>query len=414
MADREPPSVAPGPTTDAGALMPTDGVTHEHLHASIPTSVPAALAPPVTGIARVGRRTKDLAKTILPGEIAVIDHEDLDTVATESLLAAGVVGVVNASACISGRYPNAGPLLLPVAGVSVLDGVGSEIMDSLADGTLITISGEQVLAGTEVVAEGSAQDTNTFAKILEHSRNNMGDELQRFAENTLNYIQREGHLLIDNPDIPDIPVDFQGRHVLVVVRGVDYKKDLDHLRRSGYLTEQKPLLIGVDGGADALLELGYKPDVIIGDMDSVSPTALKCGAALIVHGYTDGRAPGAELLEELGVPYKVFASTGTSEDIAMLVAFERGADLIVAVGTHSSMVDFLDKGRAGMASTFLVRMKVGPILVDAKGVNRLYDNRVRKRDLIPLVAAAIITLIIIGIVSDPIRTVMRGLLLSVR
>lgn len=370
--------------------------------------------PPVAGVARVGRRTKDLAKVIQPGEIAIIDHEDLDTVATESLLASGIAAVVNAAPCISGRYPNAGPLLLPAAGVAVLDGVGSSVMDAIADGDLISIEGERVLVDGQEVALGHRQDTATFGRVLDHSRLNMGDELQRFAENTLNYIQREGHLLIDDPDIPEIPVDFRGRHVLMVVRGVDYKKDLDLLKRSGYLTEKKPLYIGVDGGADALLELGYKPDVIIGDMDSVTPEALRSGAALVVHGYVDGRAPGAELLDEMGLDHVVFHSTGTSEDIAMLMAFERGADLIVAVGTHSSMVDFLDKGRAGMASTFLVRMKVGPALVDAKGVNRLYDNRVRKRDLIPLVVAAIITLVIIAMVSDPIRTVARGLLLSVR
>lgn len=378
---------------------------------------PAAVAaawPTVTAVARVDKRTKDLAKRLVTGEIAVINHVDLDTVATESLVAAGVAGVVNAAACISGRYPNAGPLLLPTTGVPVLDGVGADVMTRIADGTTVTIEGTDVLVDGEVVASGTRQDMDSFEATLVAARSNMGDELQRFAENTLNYIQREGHLLVDEPDIPDIPVDFKDRHVLVVVRGVDYKRDLDLLRRSGYLKEQKPLLIGVDGGADALIELGYKPDVIVGDMDSVSHRALRSGAALVVHGYVDGRAPGAELLDELGVPYTVFASTGTSEDIAMLAAFELGASLIVAVGTHSSMVDFLDKGRAGMASTFLVRMKVGPILVDAKGVNRLYDSRVRKRDLLPLVIAAVFTLIIIGITSEPARVVMRGLTLSLR
>jgi uncharacterized membrane-anchored protein len=370
--------------------------------------------PTVVGIARVDRRTKDLAKRLEPGEIAVIDHVDLDTVATESLIAAGVAAVVNAESCISGRYPNAGPLLLPAAAVPVIDGVGADVMARIEDGAKITIDGDDVLIDGEIVASGTRQDMSSFESVLQHARSNMGDELQRFAENTLNYIQREGHLLIDEPDIPDIPVDFTDRHVLVVVRGVDYKRDLDLLRRSGYLKEQRPLLVGVDGGADALLELGYKPDVIVGDMDSVSPRALKCGAALVVHAYADGRAPGAELLDELGLDYVLFASTGTSEDIAMLAAFERGASLIVAVGTHSSMVDFLDKGRAGMASTFLVRMKVGPILVDAKGVNRLYDSRVRKRDLFLLVIAAIFTLAIISYVSEPIRLVVRGLLLSVR
>ncbi len=370
--------------------------------------------PSVTGVARVDTRTKDLAKRLVPGEIAIIDHIDLDTVATESLVAAGVAGVVNVSGCISGRYPNAGPLLLPASGVPVLDGVGPDLFERIADGTTVTIEGSDLVVDGAVVASGHRQDMSTFEEVLEHARNHMGDELQRFAENTLKYIQREGHLLMDAPDLPDIPVDFRDRQVLVVVRGVDYKRDLDLLRRSGYIKEQRPLFIGVDGGADALLELGYKPDVIVGDMDSVSEKSLRCGAALVVHGYTDGRAPGAEYLDELGLDYQVFASTGTSEDIAMLAAYELGASVIVAVGTHSSMVDFLDKGRAGMASTFLVRMKVGPILVDAKGVNRLYDSRVRKRDLLPLVIAAIFTLIIIGVVSEPIRLVLRGLMLSLK
>jgi uncharacterized membrane-anchored protein len=288
------------------------------------------------------------------------------------------------------------------------------VMADIADGDTITITGNEVTIDGEGVATGDRQSTATFVSMLHVARENMGDELQRFAENTLNYIQREGHLLIDDPDIPDIPVDFKGRHVLVVVRGVDYKQDLQLLRRSGYMKEQRPLLIGVDGGADAILEVGLTPDVIIGDMDSVSERALRSGAALIVHGYTDGRAPGGELLDQLGVDYKVFASAGTSEDIAMLVAFERGASLIVAVGTHSSMVDFLDKGRPGMASTFLVRLKVGPLLVDAKGVSRLYDTRVRGRDLFGMVLAAIITLVIIGLVSEPVRTVLRGFYLPLR
>jgi uncharacterized membrane-anchored protein len=294
-------------------------------------------------------------------------------------------------------------------------------MEAVADGTAIALDGDRLLAFTdpekpegEEVARGERQDIGTFGVVLEKARTTMGAELQRFAENTLTYIQREGHLLVDDPDIPDIDVDFKGRQVLVVVRGVDYKKDLQLLRRSGYLKEQKPLLIGVDGGADAFLEMGMVPDVIIGDMDSVSERALRCGAALVVHGYADGRAPGSALLDELGLDHVVFASTGTSEDIAMLLAYERGAELIVAVGTHSHMVDFLDKGRPGMASTFLVRLKVGPILVDAKGVNRLYTTHVGTRDLLPLVLAAIITMIIIGAVSEPIRTVVRGLVLPLR
>ncbi|MEO6628377.1 MAG: putative cytokinetic ring protein SteA [Aquihabitans sp.] len=377
---------------------------------------PVSAADPVefTGIARTDTRTKDLAKRIQPGEIAIINHKDLDTVATESLIEAGALAVVNAGPCISGRYPNVGPLLLPAAGLPVVDNAGDDLLSLVPDGTLVTISGGDVIVDGAIVATGTLQSMDSFTTILDASRRSMGDELERFASNTLEYLRREGHLLVDQPDIPDIPVDFRGRQVLVVVRGVDYKKDLQLLERSGYIREQRPLLVGVDGGADALLALGKVPDMIIGDMDSVTERALRCGAAMVVHGYADGRAPGSERLDELGVEHVVFASTGTSEDIAMLIAFERGAELIVAVGTHNSMVDFLDKGRAGMASTFLVRMKVGPILVDAKGVNRLYDSRVRKRDLLFLVLAAVFTMVVITLKSDPVRLVLRGLLLSFR
>jgi uncharacterized membrane-anchored protein len=374
-------------------------------------SHPAALTE-VEGPARPGRRTKELVSRIQPGDIAVIDHEDLDPVAAESLLKAGVHAVVNAAASVSGRYPNRGPLILASAGVVLVDRVGPEVMTAVRDGQSLTIVGGEIRADGEVVGRGVPQSVATLTAAIDEARQTMGAELTRFAENTLGYIQEESHLLLDTLELPDISADLTGRHVLIVVRGSDYRDDLEMLRRGGYMQEMRPILVGVDGGADALLEMGLRPDIIIGDFDSVSERALRSGAELIVHAYRDGRAPGAARLEELGHEYLTIASEGTSEDIAMLLAWERGAELIVAVGTHSSMSDFLDKGRAGMASTFLVRMKVGPILVDAKGVSRLYRHQVRKRDLGLLVAAALITIIIIFIVSEPLRVIIRGYLLT--
>ncbi|MGI8937731.1 MAG: putative cytokinetic ring protein SteA [Iamia sp.] len=363
------------------------------------------------GLARVDRRTKEMVARLQPGEVAVVNHPDLDRVAAESLMARGIVAVVNAEESLTGRYPNTGPLLLVQAGIRVLDGVGPAIMDDLAEGTTVELVDDAVMVDGQPVAHGTVLTEAVVLERLEAAKATMGDELERFAANTLAYIQTEGHLLIDDPDVPDVPVDIKGRHVLIVVRGIDYKDDLAVLRASGYLNEVKPLLIGVDGAADALLELGLTPDVIIGDFDSVSDRAIGCGAVLVAHGYKDGHAPAGERIEELGHDYVVFSSEGTSEDIAMLLAFERGAELIVAVGTHSSMAEFLDKGRGGMASTFLVRMKVGPVLVDAKGVSRLYRSRLRKRDLLLLVASALVTLFVIALTSEPIRVLVKGLLL---
>jgi uncharacterized membrane-anchored protein len=361
----------------------------------------------LSGVARVDRRTKALIARLQPGDIAVIDHEDLDRVAAETLVGARPAAVINASSSMTGRYPNIGPLALTEAGIPLIDAAGADVM-AIAEGSRITIQDGTVFVGDDEVATGERQSHQGLQDRILAAKSTMGAELERFAENTLRYIQAEGHLLVDEPDVPEVPgVDFRGRHVLIVVRGVGYKDDLNLLRRSGYIADQKPILIAVDGGADALLEVGRKPDVIIGDMDSVTEGALRCGARLIVHGYRDGRAPGGERLDDLGLEYEVYGSEGTSEDIAMLLSYEKGCELIVAVGTHNSMVEFLDKGRSGMASTFLVRMKVGMMLVDAKGVSRLYKSTVRTRDLLLLVLAAVFTMAVIVLVSEPIRLVIR-------
>jgi uncharacterized membrane-anchored protein len=362
----------------------------------------------VRGPARVGRRTKDLTARLRPGDIAVIDHADLDRVAAEGLVAAEPAAVVNASASVTGRYPNTGPLIVVRAGIPLVDGVGGEVMDAVLDGRTLEIEGGEVRCG-DYSGTGVRQDEASLAMAIDTARASLGEELERFASNTLEYLRREKHLVVDDLDVPDVGVDMKGRHALVAVRGPDYREDLTALRQSGYLQEVRPVIIAVDGAADALLAIGRRPDVIIGDMDSVSESALRCGAVLVVHGFPDGRAPGAKRLLDLDLDHMVWSATGTSEDIAMLLAFERGASLIVAVGTHSSMTEFLDKGRAGMASTFLVRLKVGPVLVDAKGVSRLYQSRVRKLDLVLLIAAALFALLVVTAVSQPARLFLDNL-----
>lgn len=363
---------------------------------------------PVSGFARVDTRTKRVVKRVQPGDVMVIDHQDLDRVAAETIVEAQAGAVINASASISGRYPNVGPLLVCAAGIPLIDGVGAEVMERIREGERVMIDGADVLIDGDVVASGTRQTMQSIEERVDAARQSMGEELSQFAENTLSYLSQEQHLLLDDPDIPEIALQMRGRHVLIVVRGADYKEDLEMLRRTGYLGEMSPMLVGVDGGADAILEIGRTPDLIIGDMDSVSERTLQCGATLVVHGYKDGRAPGSMRLDALGLDHVVYAAEGTSEDIAMLLAYEKGAELIVAVGTHNSMVEFFDKGRAGMASTFLVRMKVGPILVDAKGVSRLYHHSVRKGDLALLVLSAVFTLGVITLISEPVRLVLRG------
>jgi uncharacterized membrane-anchored protein len=368
----------------------------------------------ITGYARVDRRTKRLVGRLGPGDVAVIDHEDIDRVAADGLVATRPAAVVNAARSSTGRYPNIGPILLLAAGIPVVDECGGAVLQEIPEGSLVELDGADVLVGGRLVASGTALTLAEAEDRFDEAKGALGAAIEAFAANTLDYLRRESHLITDRPEVPDVDVDFTGRHALIVVRGHDYREDLGALRRGGYLAEVRPVLIGVDGGADALLEMGLEPDIVIGDMDSVSGEALTGGAELVVHGYRDGSAPGAERLSALGLPYHTFEATGTSEDIAMLLAHERGAELIVAVGTHSSLTDFLDKGRDGMASTFLVRLRVGPILVDAKGVNRLWHATLRKRDLGLLAASALLAMSAIFAVSDTGRLFVRSLWLWIR
>ena len=351
----------------------------------------------IHGVARVDPRTKNLVKRLKPSEIAIIDHQDLDQVAAEGLVRARIKAVVNASPSISGKYPNLGPQILVGAGVVLLDNVGPGIMQPVKEGTPIEIKGAALWQDGREIARGVLLDRERVAALMVKTRENLRAELEKFVQNTLDYAIKEKDLILGGVIPPEVQVRIDGRQVLVVVRGSNYREDLATLRT--YITEVKPVLIGVDGGADALLEAGYKPDLLIGDMDSVSDEALRCGAELLVHAYPDGRAPGLARVKALGVPCQLFPAPGTSEDIAMLLAYERGADLIVAVGAHSNMIDFLEKGRPGMASTFLVRLKVGSILVDARGVSRLYHSRLRTRYILLLITAAFLPLLALAMVA---------------
>ncbi len=358
------------------------------------------------GVVRLGRRTKVLTGRIQPGEIVVIDHADLDRIAAEGLVEKQVKAVINASEFCTGRYPNLGALVLCGAGIKLIESVGQDVFTRIRDGDRLYLDDGTVLREGEVVASGEVVDLQTAQESLDASKRNISSALESFAENTLQYMINERDFILEAIHLPEIRTQFSGRHVLVVVRGYGYKEDLASLR--GYIHDFRPVLVGVDGGADALLEQKLTPDVIIGDFDSVTTKALTCGAELVVHAFSDGVAPGAERLDALHLPYATFEAPGTSEDVAMLLAHEKGAELIVAVGARASMVEFMDKGRKGMASTFLVRLRVGPKLVDAKGVSELHRSEPRRWELFGLVGAALITMLVIIGISQPMRLVLQA------
>jgi uncharacterized membrane-anchored protein len=352
--------------------------------------VGSADLPGLTAPVRLDKRTKNLTRRLTPGDLAVIDHADLDRVSAETLVHCQVAAVINAAPSITGRYPNLGPQLLVDAGIPLIDDVGQDVFDKIHEGRMVRLDGDTLYAGETIVAKGTVQTTESIAAAMAKAKDGLADQIRAFMANTVEYIGRDFEELIDGISVPDLRTKLDGKHALVVARGYRHREDLHTLR--AYIREFKPVMVAVDGGADALLEAGYLPHLIVGDMDSVSDRALTCGAEIVVHAYPDGKAPGLERVTSLGLDAVLCPARGTSEDVALLLSDEAGARLIVAVGMRFTLVEFLDKGRPGMASAILTRMRVGDKFVEPKGVSRLYHSRVSTSWLVMLVLAAVITM----------------------
>ncbi|NLV88614.1 MAG: hypothetical protein GX021_04525 [Tissierellia bacterium] len=366
----------------------------------------------IKGVAKKDRKTKNLVTRLNPNDIAIICHRDLDEMAALSLADKKVACVINTEKTISGRYPNRGPAVLMENNIPIFEVEDANFFDKIVEEETIEIDGDKIIYQGNIIAKCTYISHSKIEELIKLGYDNIEDELDKFIENTLDYAKKEKSLVTGKVNIPEIETKIEGKHVLVVVRGKDYREDLMAIK--SYIDEVKPILVGVDGGGDALLEFGYVPDIIIGDMDSVSDNCLLQAKEIIVHAYSDGRAPGLDRVKELGLNSKIFISPGTSEDIALLLAYEKKADLVVAVGTHSNMIDFLEKGRPGMASTFLVRLKVGGILVDAKGVNKLYNSTFKTKYLWFILGAALIPIIILILINPLTKYLLTLLKIKIR
>jgi uncharacterized membrane-anchored protein len=325
------------------------------------------------GEVAVSAVTKKLAGLNLNGKIAVIDHLDLDETAAESLIASGAAGVINASLTMSGAYPSRGSLLLLSAQIPICE-IPSSAFGFFRNGMMAEVFADTIRVGRYCVPYRSFE-ARDWLQLYQSAQQKIDSLLEQFIENTLKYAAAEKSLILQKLDLPPIAEEIAGRHALVVARGSGCRQDLATI--ADYIRTRCPVAIGVDGGADLLLEQGIVPRLIIGDMDSVSTEALRCGAELIVHAYSDGTAPGMTRLAELGLAGQghVIAAIGTSEDVAMRFADQAKAEKIIVVGTRSNMIDFLEKGRKGMGSTLLTRLALGEKLIDIKGIQTLLHTQ---------------------------------------
>ena len=360
---------------------------------------PHDVLPGVTGVARIDRNTARLLRRVGPGDIAVLEEMDLDRATADALVTAEVAAVVNAAPSISGRYPNLGPEILVGAGIPLLDSVGGEVFRRVKDGTKLRLHDGGVFSGDKELAQGSEQSSDSVADLMVEAKTGLVDHLEAFSGNTIEFIRRESSLLLDGVGVPDVRVAMRDRHVVVVSNGYDHAEDLKRLKP--FIKEYGPILVGVDGGADALIAAGYTPDLIVGDPDGIGTDTLKCGAQVVLPAHSDGHAPGLERIQDLGIGAITFPASGSSEDLALLIADHNDASLIVSVGSAATLHEFLDSGRRDSnPSTFLTRLKVGSKLVDGKAVATLYRSRVSASTVVLLVLAALAAIVVALLISD--------------
>ncbi len=366
----------------------------------------------VEGVVKKDKKTKHLISRLNPGDIALIHHSDLDLLSAKKLCDKKVSAVINVETSVTGRYRNLGPSFLYKAGIPVIDDVDEKLFSILNEGDSVEIRDGMILKNGSPLAEGTLLTQDVIHDKLQQARRNVSHELKEFVKNTLGYLVSEQENLLGEISFPDIGMDFTGRHVLVVVRGKNYQEDLNALR--SYISEMKPVLIGVDGGSDALVEFGYTPDITVGDMDSVSDRTLKSSRRRVVHAYPDGRAPGLSRVQTMGLESVTVPISGMSEDLALLLAYHLGAELIVGVGMHFSLDEFLEKDRKGMSSTFLVRLKVGSILFDAKGVSQLYKGRMSASWIAGIILCGLVPILAILFTSPVFKPYLKLLRLLIQ
>jgi uncharacterized membrane-anchored protein len=347
----------------------------------------------INGVVRLDRRVSRLLKRLHPGDIAVIDVADLDRSTADALVRAGVSAVVNVQPSISGRYPNLGPEVLIAAGIGLLDDVGAGIFAEVKEGTRLRLDGDTLFAGNRPVVRGMRQGAESIRQAMQIAKAGLATQLELFAASTQQHMLREKELLLDGIGLPQLSTRFAGRHVLLVAKEYDYRADLKALKH--YIREFRPVLVGVDGGADVLRDAGYRPDLVVGELDRVSDAALREAGEVVAHADSAGRVTGLARVQDLRIEPRIFATAGTSEDAAMLLAEAGGGRLVVTVGMRATLEEFLDSGRGGMASTVLTRLKLGGRLVDAKAAGQLFQTRISALTVLLLAVAALLAVAVV-------------------
>ena len=355
--------------------------------------------PGITGTARVGTPTSTVLPRLQPGDIAVIDHLDLDRDTATALVEAGVRAVVNAAPMISGRYANLGPEVLAEAGVLLVDRIGRDGLDRIEDDHEVRLHDGVVYAahgegpGTEI-ATGRALDLDRLRGEMDRDQSGLIAQIDTLTQSAGDFLRREQDLLLGGRGLPQLTTKLDKRPVVVVA-------EADHASLQAirpFVREQAPVVIAVGAAADDLLGLSWAPDVVIitaGEPRSVpSADALRIATDVVLVAPRGSSLAEQATIEAVATSAPHLVDTSASaEGVALLLADDNGAALVVGVGLHTRLEDFLDGQRDGGAGTFATRLKLGDRLVDAAAVRSLYTGRAGSGQVVLVALAGLVALL---------------------
>jgi len=360
----------------------------------LPTRQIPTVLPGVRGTLRAERPTHALLPRLRQGDVAVIDHVDLDRRSAQAMVDAGVVAVVNAQSMVSGRYPNRGPEVLAEAGIVLVDSVGEAGLASLVDGRRVRVLDGQIYDGEQRLTEGRAVDLETVHAEMDRARAGLAAQLEAFTHNSSELLRREEEVLLHGTGVPRMHTQIADRAVVVVVDHPDAVRQLRGLR--SFVKEQRPVVVAVGDAVVRLPAVRRAADVVVvgPDPDALPPSRSLRAARDVVVAPGSRSADGVvEALERIGVVPHRFDSSLAPEDAALLLAGAHHPRLVIGVGMSTTLTDFLESQRPGLAGTYLSRLALGPTLVDAAAVPTLYSGRVEKRHLL---LALFVCLLVVG------------------
>jgi len=323
----------------------------------------------IKGIACKDKLTKHLIQRINKNQIAILKHKAIDLVAAQDLKYKKVKAIINCEPSIDRDCNLDGIKYLIDNNIRIFDVMEESFFETVQEGDVVSLYNNCIYVNNRFCAyykEIKASDIESYN--MEKNTNSM-EKNRQFILNTMNYMNFELHYFTNPIELPSLSTNIKDREVLIVSRGRNYREDLKSIKK--FILNKKPVIISVDGGADAVTDMGLRSNIIIGDMDSVSDNSLINCDEIIVHSYSNGYAPGLTRIKSKGLRYKLIKIKGTSEDAALFLAKLKGASTIYLIGGHNCLHEFAEKNRAGMGSTVLLRLLFGHSIIDLKGISNV-------------------------------------------